>query len=1076
MFTRPQLNSVTQPISRRQLQRGQSIVVALLVLLLLGLAGALFVTVVARNLINANKSNRVQAANQYAAAGITYADSQLSSSIDGADWRPPLQVQLAVPPTEARELARYTAAVAANSLPVVNASDPDAEYLQAGYARYNTGAGRYLVRVTYDPVNVSNQTVPPGKYLKIEAIGREGNIDQTDPTTYNNNRSNDKTQAFLVAYKPIGITDYARFETNPDKRSDIANLGVVSQFYAANTDGGIATPGVSDFYTDPQLSPPAPDSPPTIREYPVITTYGAADAYIGNPPTQANPKAGTLTTIPPVISATGFMPGGGSIHANMPVRFFGTNVIYLNNISSSLPLFEDTAEIGGDLLLDTYDPKASLNNVTVDNSGSTPVGQQASLILNPADVTKLTATPRPYQPPTPTTLPEPVENTYITPSNDNQSTGDVNLPFSTQIGLIRDGSMQNDGAGLPRSITRLEPPLMDAQDNASQMPRYRAIAMNSAPRPNLMLNGNAYTPPTGVHPSLYGYGKAIYVNNPDDLQKDSTTIGGGSTLTDEWLHRTAANSTGTNKGGWNGLFYNPPGVTIVLGQLIPATPANGAVAAVPASYGIRLVRSNGDSFVGPDGTPNAGQEMDVRYSDLDTDGSSVSTDTSDPTGAKIDKDIVIYAEGNVRVRGILSPIEPMTTGSGTQIIPRHVTIVTGGTAYIEGNLLKGSPDSTISVLAHDYVCINTTQFLAGSNVEDRADGGQNPESPGSGDTLTLDTAHSLLQEFNFGLTGTDTPATKYANTKLAVYIAAGPAGGGSTTADLNIYGPTGTSVFPTPQPPPPNTTVFTGQMHLTYDLSTLVTQPTSSNPLFNAVGTDLFQLSVSKDPGTENGASTAQDVALERVAVLPMDIRIEAVLYAQTGSFFVIPGDWFNTNENDNITTFLSSFVPTNPSGTLVSPEGMRPDISGAAPGSPAFTSLSRFPMYGQPVDLKITIDGSVSEAHPADIAAQTAWMQHWGWIPQYHGSLVTSSQAGGASTGTETAGHTLSGQPAIGLQIIYDPQAGYPYDPAPTGTNLTPYYLRSDAFGRPLPFTPKLPVSTGLLYSGQSGEAPLLQ
>jgi len=1074
MFTRPQLNSITWLTSRRQSQRGQSIVVALLVLLLLGLAGALFVTIVARNLINANKSNRVQMANQYAAAGITYADSQLSSSIDGADWRPPLQFQLATPPAEARELARYNtqlynATTNPNGLkpvPTGTVGDPDAEYLQAGYTRYNTGAGRYLVRVTYDPVNVSGLVVPPGKYLKIESIGREGNIDSLDPTTYTNGRGNDKTQSFLVAYKPIGITDYARFETNPDKRSDIANLGVVSQFYAANPDGGIATPGVSDFNTQGSTSANGTTAP-TIQEYPVITTYGAVDAYLKATASPnnlyPNSNAGSGQANPPTNFT--YVAGGGSIHSNMSVRFFGTNVMYLNPTASS-PLFQDTAEIGGDLLLDSYNNA----NPLFTTSSIATAGQQAALILNPTSLSNPTSGVSSTQPNNAPT------SAYIAPSN---STTQTNGTFDTHGGLIRDGSMQNDPEGLPRSITRLEPPLVDAQDNASQMPRYRAIAMNSAPRVD---PASTATPPASYQAgsARYGYGKAIYVNNPNDLQKDSATIGGGSTLTDEWLHRTAANSAGTSKGDWNGLFYNPPGVTVVLGQLIPATPANGAVAAVPASYGIRLVRSNGDSFVGPDGTPNAGQEMDVRYSDLDTDGSSVSTDTSDPTGAKIDKDIVIYAEGNVRVRGILSPIEPMTTGSGTQIIPRHVTIVTGGTAYIEGNLLKGSPDSTISVLAHDYVCINTTQFLAGSNVEDRADGGQNPESPGSGDTLTLDTAHSLLQEFNFGLTGTDTPATKYANTKLAVYIAAGPAGGGSTTADLNIYGPTGTSVFPTPQPPPPNTTVFTGQMHLTYDLSTLVTQPTSSNPLFNAVGTDLFQLSVSKDPGTENGASTAQDVALERVAVLPMDIRIEAVLYAQTGSFFVIPGDWFNTNENDNITTFLSSFVPTNPSGTLVSPEGMRPDISGAAPGSPAFTSLSRFPMYGQPVDLKITIDGSVSEAHPADIAAQTAWMQHWGWIPQYHGSLVmtytTVPPPPAQQIVPETAGHMLSGQPAIGLQIIYDPQAGYPYDPAPTGTNLTPYYLRSDAFGRPLPFTPKLPVSTGLLYSGQSGEAPLLQ
>lgn len=1059
MFTPKRLH--TQISVRRGLaatQRGQSIVVALLVLLLLGLAGALFVTIIARNLINANHANRVQTADTYSAAGITYADAQLANSIDGADWRPPLQYQLAAAsvPTEARELARYNAAVTANNLLAVNANDPDLEYLQAGYARYNTGAGRFLVRVTYDPVNVTPGTglngvgsiVPPGKYLKIESIGREGVINPVDPTTYSNNRSSDRTQAYQVAYLPIGITDYARFETNPDKRSDIANLGVASEFYSANTDGGIGTPGVSDFNSTGSASATGSASP-TIQEYPVLTTYGAADAYLKSSATPAvfypNPAAGSSNTAPNGYTT---VPGGGSIHANMPVRFFGTNLIYLNNGTGS-PLFQDTAEIAGDLLLDSYDPKATLDNTKPDNTGTNPVGQQAALILNPTDPTKLTAT----------------GTTYITPSNDTQSTGDANLPFSTQGGLIRDGSMQNDGAGLPRSITRLEPPLTDALDNASQMPRYRAIAMNSAPRPNLLLNGNAYTPTAGINPSQYGYGKAIYVNNPNDIQPDSASIGGGSTLTDEWLHRTSALSSGTNKGGWNGLFYNPPGVSIVLGQFIPSTSSGGT-----GSYGIRLTRSTGDNFVGPDGTTPAGPEMDVSYSDLGAEATNANLDA----GTSPDNDIVIYCEGNVRVRGILSPNEGTGSTSTTQkYIPRHITIVTGGTAYIEGNLLKGSPDSTISVLAHDYVCVNTTQFLAGSNVEDRTDGSQNPDLPDSGDTLALDAGHSLLQEFSFGLPMT-TPATtsaKYGS--LALYIAAGPAAPGATRADINIYDPAGNSVFPTPQPPPPIVQPFTTLTHTTFDLSALVTQPTSSNALFNALGTDLFDLSVSKDPGTENGANDDQDVALERVAVLPMDIRIEAVLYAQTGSFFVIPGEWFNTNSGDNISAFLTS--------------GNRPDIeinsAQSSLSASQTTGLNRFPMYGQPIDLKITIVGSVSEAHPADIAAQTAWMQKWGWIPQYHGSLVTSSTGtGGASTGPETSGHPLlsgstrANSPSIGLQIIYDTQAGYPYSPSASNGTQASYYLRSDVYGRPLPFTPKLPVSTGLLYSGQSGEAPLLQ
>ena len=228
--------------TRRQARRGQAAVVALLVLLLLGFVGALFITIVARNVFNARHANRVVSADYYARAGITFADAQMTYGPDGADWRPPLQNTVANPPTEARELSRYTAAVTANGLAAAGATDPDYAYLQQGFTRYTAGAGRFLLRVTYSPVmqqtagvNIDPVTgqpvaVPPGRYIKIESIGREGVIDPLDPTTYANNGSSDRTQAYQVAYKPIGITDYARFETNLENRSDIAPSGVVSGY------------------------------------------------------------------------------------------------------------------------------------------------------------------------------------------------------------------------------------------------------------------------------------------------------------------------------------------------------------------------------------------------------------------------------------------------------------------------------------------------------------------------------------------------------------------------------------------------------------------------------------------------------------------------------------------------------------------------------------------------------------------------------------------------------------------------------------------------------------------------------
>ena len=997
-------NKPSHSRSQRRAQRGQSIIVALLVLLLLGLAGALFVTIVARNVLNAAHASRVLTADQYAHAGITFADAQLSSSLDGADWRPPLQNTLAVLPTGARELGRYNAAVTANLLSAPGPNDPDLKYLQAGFARYNTGAGRFLLRLTYDPVNIGNATVPSGKYIKIESIGREGVIDSLDPTTYTNNRSSDRLQAYQVAFKPIGITDYARFETNPDKRSDTANMGVTSRYSQADADGGIITSGVYDLTGISATGA-------TLVPYPILTTYGAADAYqkVGGV-LYPNPTAGKNTTIAGGASPT-VLAGGGSIHANMPVRFFGKNVVYLNDAGINAPLYQDSVEIAGDLSLNGYQPGTKL-----DNSNSTLTsGQRSALILNPPDLATLKSS-----------------GTFIVPSNDNTS---ADGPFSTHNGLVRDSSMQNDATGFPRGIGRLEPPQMDAQETGSRLPRYKALAMLSPPRKDS--SGVSYPAGTGQ----YGYGQAIYVDNTADKQAESTTIGGGSTLTDEWLNRTpAGGAAATGKGEWLGQLYQPPGVSITLGQQVGTDTSGNPI------YGIRLVRDDADwkDPANLNGPTSLGKTMDVRY---DSNGLNVSQ-----SEATSNNDIIIYAEGNIRLpNSLLSPMEG--TGSTAGPIARHITIVTNGTAYIEGNLLKGSPDSSISVLAHDYVCVNTTQFLAGSNLENHVDGTQNPETqytsldaPGLY-ALNLDDGHSLLQGFSFGLTGPNTPNSQYSGSPLSLYLSAGPAGGTSTVADVNILDSTGTSVLSAPL-----SLTFGTLQRQTFSLS-------ASSPLQTATGLNIFQLAVRKDPGSEGSLAAVENVALERVAVLPMDIRIEAILFAQTRSFFVIPGEWFNTNPDDTLDIFASGKIV---GGVTIRAAGTRSD-STASSSLPAVGSL--FPFYGQPIDMKITIDGSVSEAQPADVSAQTAWMLKWGWIPQSHGSQFP----------VESAGHVLPNKPAVGLQIIYNPQAGYPYNPTGTATNPA-HYLRSDMYGRPLPFTPKLPVSTALLYSGESTEPPLLQ
>lgn len=1035
------VSQVTTPlwsVRRRRARRGQSVIVALLVLILLGFVGALFVSIVGRNLQNTARAGRVLTAGNYADAGIRFADAQITYGPDGADWRPPLQYALATPPTAGtRESGLYAAA--ATSLAAPDPNDPDKAYLEQGFSRYTTGDGRFLIRVTYDPVNASNQTNPSGRYLKIESVGREGIIIPTDPTTFTNQPPS-RLNATLIAYKPIGITDYGMFDTNLEKRTGTAAHGVTSAYMNANYTPmgssasypikGIITPGVFDFTgTNADYAP-----------YPIITTLGAADAYLqdmsGN--LLPNPTAGT--GLPPSNSQYKAVPGGGSLRSNTSLRFYGQNALYLNT-SANPPLFQDTVEVNGDLLLDNFTPAASgTTDLTI---------QDAALILNPTNVT------------------DPTTGTYVGPSNSPD-------PFNTFSGRIRDsrtGVSQNDANGDPRAINRLDPPLMDATDPASSLPRYRALALASPPRldpatnkpypTTYAANPNPANPnPANPNPSFLdgtptnvgGYGQVIYINNFNDVQPESVAVGGGSTLVNEWLSRTPLNPNPV-KQSWQGNIYTPPGVNITLGtNNAPAGASN------PATYfGLRVVRSDIDNnqasqailWRDPDPMPADAPDthiMDVRYDDLQASNEQNPTASGyKATAYNLNNDIMLYAEGNIRVHGILSP----------DGIPRHITIVTNGTAYVDGNLLKGAPDSSITILAHDYVCVNTSQFTAGPQLDENFLSGSRtplagPDSTTGQHFLDFSSAEEILfQEFNFGLpTGvkpSDTVANGGYGGNLALYVSGEP-GATPTKADFSLINPTGVNMTPG------LTATFGSALHTSISLS-------GATALANAVQTDVFALQVKRDSGTEGGIETG-DFLLERVAVLPMDIRVEAVLYAQTKSFFVIPGVWFNTDVTDRL-------------DKQVDPKTKQINASLPRNSATAGPDIQRFPLYGQPIDMKIIVDGAVSEARPADISAQSAWMQKWGWIPHFHGNLVTGNtlETAGHVSATPTTGPT---PPAIGLQIIYNPQAGYPFSLMSTGN--VAHYLRYDAWGRPLPFSPRLPASTSLLYAGQSGEQPLLQ
>lgn len=192
------------------------------------------------------------------------------------------------------------------------------------------------------------------------------------------------------------------------------------------------------------------------------------------------------------------------------------------------------------------------------------------------------------------------------------------------------------------------------------------------------------------------------------------------------------------------------------------------------------------------------------------------------------------------------------------------------------------------------------------------------------------------------------------------------------------------------------------------------------------------------------GVSGQKEFLVARTAVTPHDVRIEASLYAQYGSFYVIPGPWFNMNTDDSRERFDNDVANVG----LSEAQRLRFERFGNTP---------QVPFSGEPLDVRVMIVGAVSMNMPAPISRQAEWMQKWGWIPREIGGtgrLIPWQHV--------PIGYDLTNNVAVpNLVIVHDPAlAGASAD----GNNP----LRTDVNGRALPPTPKLPVSPTLVYFGE--------
>ena len=967
------------PPNRRPSQAGQTLVLAVMVMFLLSVLGAIFITLLGRNIGATTRHGQGLTAQYLAEAGIRYADAQLTNGPDGADWRPaPTNLDYA-PNPQTSDRTNWTPTPwqgNPNWEP-----DPDFRWIRpyapaerppivpgtgglgvagpsGGYTRVGYGDGRFLVRVTYNPSNWIGAPVSPdvpagarpgangeigptplSKFIRIESVGREGVVDPRDPTTF----TPTNLRREMVAFKPIGVTDYLLFVTDKDRTTPTTALGV-----------------------DPF---PLTDG----RTYSSQAPGGKGHAH----------------------ALASFY---GPIRINGNLEWHGEPTVFLNTDTAGGALVEsnrgDTVEVAGE--------------VTLANPGT--------------DVT------------------------IRTPRQSGKALPSADPRFSTLGGLYRDGLGGTDSAGRPRGTRRIEAPDLDAVAPGSHITRYRLLTRNSGSSiPGL-------SPDQAEAAAQAGLGAGIYIDNRRQRQVESSSF----TLVDDWLN--PGNSVTSN---WQGQMYLPPGVVItLLGG--PTVVPNGALldGRIVGDKSDPVARNDPDPLVlrrgairitrtDPGGT---WQTIDGRNSGQVTEyfqypllpGEALTAPMRLPNRPPTFQNGVIFAEGNVRIRGKLPPdiIGPDKRSQGESL-----TVVSGGTIYIEGNVLKGDPAgsnppaSGIALLARDYVCVNTTSFFT------------SPPEGLSGDWSTLgDISYTALyqpphERYGVFVTSAVNPAL-YPTDNISEYLR--PGGqlgslGGQVTAgivkapDVKVelftqhtaedYAPTS----PSGGSLPPGAgggggqggaygtmawLVQNGKVHPDWNPRPITSVKTQWSydvtPLMYPQG-----LPWSANPSIENWLEiryySGSPYWLARFAVAPMDVRIEAALYAQGGSFFIIPGVWFNSNPRDTRANLENT--------------GRR-----ALPNVPAKSS---YPLAYEPLDIKITVVGAISENRMASEKAQEEWARHWGWTP-----LTKPS-------GAETA------HGGDGLAFEYDPDLRRT--------------LRFDSWGRPLPLMPKLPVSPDLVFFGEA-------
>lgn len=842
---------------------GQSLVIALSVMFLMVFIGALFVTLVARNLSRVERTSDTAQARFLAEAGVRYADRQLTYSDQGADWRPGPQ-WLAPAPTPAEEAARQR--------------HPDYLWLtdngtyERPWASFDTGEGRFLLRVTYEPTFRRGRRDSPAPdeydtlsgYLHIEAIGRPGVVDINDPTTLAqpNNPNWRPGQpvgpfVYLQAYKPIGITDQLWWVTNRSKARGPAELGV----------------------------PPYEDG------------TGRWVRYVSR------------------------FPGG--LRSNVDVDWLGDAIIGLS------PQLGDSVTVAG-----------RIDHLSL---GSNPPAQ---VVVN------LFALGRP----------DPVSQVLAGPS-DQPTFPRLEDPLTGRLLYADNRWFEDPLVHRGRAARYLEAPQIDLLDPTTRENRYRRMTRDTGPWRRISLEGETQT----VNLGWYGYGQGIYVDNFADIQYENDR----DAVMEEWLRRGKGDVALT---GWVGGFYTPSvRESGTVHPILEVTLTPDGIWMTRADRDVRG-RNFGEAykfqtrlFYGPNPQTGAWEAKGTTHL------------------FPYPQNGVLFAEGSLRIKGVVG-----RRNGANGLLPEQLTVVSGGTIYIEGSLTRGHPASRLALLARDYVCLNPTQFLA--------------VTPGEDVTVEADTLEPDEKEFHFVVpqnkeitlsfqwSGPPLPAAPGNGVLLHLQHSGGYEDQASRT-DISLYingrqeaNRYDFAAYPPPYPPtgspssggrayeffffPPGQPANWWQSNAQSSRGMTVNWERKSFWIPAALlsttpgAINTFRIFVEPAPG-------GQPYWLSRAAITPyrngspepLPVRVQALIYAQNGSWFVIPPPWFNEDTTD----LRDQFVQGDPAANR--PAGFRSLMT-----FPRDTE--DYPFFHEPLNLRIMVEGAIAENMPVSGETRARWIQ----------------------------------------------------------------------------------------------------